>query len=351
MQHPVECVNLIMLKVSFVTKYKLHHLLFWLVLFWGWYFFRYQDYTGNKAFIITAVKIAELSITVYVTNYLLIPKLIYRKKYVWFGLIFFVMILASSLIKLQVIITILSSRQSIFTNLKSRIYDNVIPHFLLVSTGAAFKLLLDYATAQRQIARITKEKSQAELNFLKSQINPHFVFNTLNSIYFLIHKNNAAARDVLHKFSDMLRFQLYELNGEKIAIEKEIGYLKDYVDLQQLRLEHCLVHFNCPPNVSGFNVEPLLLIPFVENAFKHISHYSYKNNEVTLGFELEEEVFKFCISNTTEGTSQDVIGKHGGIGLANVKRRLELLYPAKHKLTITETDNCYKVDLTLKVDT
>ena len=351
MQHPVECVNLIMLKVSFVTKYKLHHLLFWLVLFWGWYFFRYQDYTGNKAFIITAVKIAELSITVYVTNYLLIPKLIYRKKYVWFGLIFFVMIVASSLIKLQVIITILSSRQSIFTNLKLRIYDNVIPHFLLVSTGAAFKLLLDYATAQRQIARITKEKSQAELNFLKSQINPHFVFNTLNSIYFLIDKNNAAARDVLHKFSDMLRFQLYELNGEKIAIEKEIVYLKDYVDLQQLRLEHCLVHFNCPPNVSGFNVEPLLLIPFVENAFKHISHYSYKNNEVTLGFELEEEVFKFCISNTTEGTSQDVIGKHGGIGLANVKRRLELLYPAKHKLTITETDNCYKVDLTLKVDT
>jgi LytS/YehU family sensor histidine kinase len=167
----------------------------------------------------------------------------------------------------------------------------------------------------------------------------------------LIDKNNAAARDVLHKFSDMLRFQLYELNGEKIAIEKEIGYLKDYVDLQQLRLEHCVVHFNCPPNVACFTIEPLLLIAFVENAFKHISHYSHKNNEVTIGFNLEDNVFKFYISNTSEVNSQPVIGKQGGIGLANVQRRLELLYPANHTLSISETDDSYTVVLTLKIDT
>ena len=191
-------------------------------------------------------------------------------------------------------------------------------------------------------------QAQAELNFLKSQINPHFVFNSLNSIYFLIDKNNADARNVLHKFSDMLRFQLYELNGEKIAIEKELSYFKDYVDLQQLRLEYCLVQFNCDSDVSGFTIEPLLLIPFVENSFKHISHFHHKNNEVVIDIRLIETALQFCISNTKEVITEQVIVKQGGIGLANVKRRLELLYNAKHNLNISETDDWYRVVLTLE---
>src|SRR6202008_5022206 len=132
------------------------------------------------------------------------------------------------------------------TKLKGRIYDNVTPHILLVSTGSAFKLLLDNARAQRRLAEMARQKAEAELNFLKSQINPHFLFNSLNSVYFLIDKENAHAREALHKFSDMLRYQLYECNGDKIPIEKEISYLQDYVDLQKLRREsHDEVEFDC----------------------------------------------------------------------------------------------------------
>ncbi len=333
-----------------MTKFKLHHVLFWVLLFGGWYFFRYQDYPQGKAFLITAIKVTELAITVYITNYLLIPKLIYKKKYVLFGILFFLMIAASSLFKLQIIINILSSHQSIFSNFKGRIYDNVIPHFLLVSTGAAFKLLIDYAKAQQQIAVITKEKSQAELNFLKSQINPHFVFNSLNSIYFLIDKKNTEAREVLHKFSDMLRFQLYELNGEKIPIEKEIQYLKDYVDLQQLRQEKCQVQFNCSTELKGFSIEPLLLIPFVENAFKHLSHHANKPNEVTIGVEKPNGTLQFCISNTTEKLQVTDLHNSGGIGLQNVRRRLQLLYPDKYQLSISDKDGSYKVRLHLQIN-
>ena len=120
-------------------------------------------------------------------------------------------------------------RPDLFTifdkNFKVRFYDNVIPHFLLVITGASFKLLIDYAKSQRRLGEMAKEKAEAELNFLKSQINPHFLFNSLNSVYFLIDKDNPDARGALHKFSDMLRYQLYECNGDKIPIGKEIGYL------------------------------------------------------------------------------------------------------------------------------
>src|SRR5205814_8669152 len=120
-------------------------------------------------------------------------------------------------------------------NLKARIYDNIIPHFFLVLTGAAFKLMTDYTRIQQRMVEMAKEKAEAELNFLKSQINPHFLFNSINSVYFLIDKNNVVAREALHKFSEMLRYQLYECRDDKIAVEKEISFLQDYVDLQKLR--------------------------------------------------------------------------------------------------------------------
>ena len=104
-------------------------------------------------------------------------------------------------------------------NLKDRIYDNVLPHFFLVIAGAAFKLMFDQIGLQKKIADMAKEKAESELSFLKSQINPHFLFNSLNSVYFLIDKNNPEARQTLHKFSDMLRYQLYEANGDKIPVE------------------------------------------------------------------------------------------------------------------------------------
>lgn len=336
-----------------LQKYKLHHFLFWLLLFGAWYYFRFQDYsTPQKALSVTLIKVADLALMVYITNYFLIPRFIYTKRYGWFAVIFIIMIVSSSTYKLYLIGNILSAGQlNVFNNFKARVYDNVIPHFLLVSTGAAFKLLLDYAKAQRRIGEITKEKAEAELNFLKSQINPHFVFNSLNSIYFLIDKENTGARQALHKFSDMLRYQLYELNGQKIAIEKEISYLQDYVDLQRLRRdENCVVNFTCNPALKNFTIEPLLLIPFVENSFKHLSHYSNgKQNEVNINIDRSNGEMKFNIFNTTEDKPISGIEKHGGIGLANVKRRLELLYPNMHQLNISNENDHYHVELKITI--
>ena len=337
---------------AFLIKYKLHHLFFWLMLFGLWYFLRYEDYsTEAKAFTVTLIKVTDLALMIYITNYLMIPQLLYKKKYVLFGLSFFALIITSSIIKMHIIGQVINSPAllSLSGNLKARIYDNVIPHFFLVLSGAAFKLMWDYTRMQKNMVEMAKEKAEAELNFLKLQINPHFLFNSLNSVYFLIEKNNTGARDALHKFSEMLRYQLYEMNGAAIPIEKEIRYLKDYVDLQKLRKdENYEVTFTCAPDVKGFSIEALLLIPFVENAFKHISHLKNQRNFIQLDLSMTKGEFHFSVENSKEEIAQ-YTGERNGIGLNNVKRRLELLYPQKYELHIKSERSLYSIDLKIKI--
>jgi LytS/YehU family sensor histidine kinase len=149
----------------------------------------------------------------------------------------------------------------------------------------------------------------------------------------------------------MLRYQLYEIGGERIPIEKEIGYLKDYIGLQQLRKENCSVEFNIEEGMKSFSIEPLLLVPFVENSFKHLSHFSNgKQNEIHIDLSQQSGEMDFQIRNTTEGRQVQKFSNEGGIGLKNVKRRLELLYPQNHQLDISEERGWFNVQLKIKTN-
>lgn len=335
-----------------LLKYKLHHFFFWMLVFGVWYFLRYEDYTvPGRAFIITLIKVIDLALMIYITNYLLLPKLFYRKKYALFILCFVLLVVTSSVLKMNILGRIMDAPQlySLSGDLKRRIYDNVLPHFFLVIAGAAIKLMIDYSRLQQRMAETAKEKAEAELNFLKSQINPHFLFNSLNSVYFLIDKNNTEARESLHKFSDMLRYQLYEMKGNKIPVEREINYLQDYVDLQKLRKDDAFsVSFTSSPSVTGFLIEPLLLVPFVENAFKHVSSHADKENFIRINLDRQNGQVIFSAENSKDRERTN--DTYSGIGLSNVKRRLELLYPGKHELMIKEEENVYKVNLKIKID-
>lgn len=336
-----------MRNTSFFLKYRLHHLFIWMLVFAIWYFFRVDDYAhASTAFRVTLIKVADLALMIYLVTELFIPQLLYKKKYFLFTLAFIALILLSSVTKMYVLGK-MTNNPALYQwggDWKRRVYDNILPHFFLVVAGAAIKLMMDYGRLQKRMVEIAKEKAEAELNFLKSQINPHFVFNSLNTIYFLIHKENAEARNALHRFSEMLRYQLYEMGGQKVPVEKEIAYLRDYMDLQQLRKDdRYKVSFHCSSQVSGFFIEPLLLVPLVENAFKHISHHTDQPNMVEVGMDRQNGHFIFEVKNTREmlgGTE-----KPGGIGLQNVKRRLELLYPGKHQLTIRESNQDFYVNL------
>lgn len=334
-----------------LLKYRMHHVLFWLMVTGIWFFLRMDDYSRQSmALKVTVIKVFDLALMIYVTNFLLIPKLLYKKRYFWFALTFIVMVLSSSIAKMN-ILGHLTNNPALYDwtgDIKKRLYDNILPHFFLVIAGAAVRLMFDYNKLQRRMAETAKEKAEAELNFLKSQINPHFVFNSLNSVYFLINKDNPEARNALHKFSEMLRYQLYEMSGGKVPVEKEVRYLKDYMDLQQLRKdEKYSVDFHCDASVKGFSIEPLLLIPLVENAFKHISHHNDKLNFVQVNMNRENGHFSFTIQNSKE--YQPATEGHGGIGLQNVKRRLELLYPGRHNLDIKETADRFTVNLNIQL--
>jgi LytS/YehU family sensor histidine kinase len=323
-----------------------------MLVFGLWYYFRYQDYnTRTIALQVTFLKVTDLALLVYITNYLLIPRLLYKKKYAFFIAFFLIMIMASAVVKAYMTGVILDHPGilNISGNLKTQIYENIISDFFLVVAGAAFRLIFDYIKMQQRMTEVAKENAETELNFLKSQINPHFLFNSLNSVYFLINKDNAEARGALHKFSEMLRYQLYEMNNGKIPVEKEISYLQDYVALQQLRKdENYSVEFTCEPDVKGFMIEPLLLIQFVENAFKHISHNSDHTNFARIHMSRINRGLLFSVENSKEHGLYKA-KQNGGIGLANVKRRLELLYPGMHELIIEETGKTYLVKLNLRL--
>ncbi len=327
----------------------LYHLLFWMAAGSVWFYLRYQDYTSlTQAGQVTLIKIVDLAIVIYFVNLTLVPKLLYKKRYGLFAAFFLFVIALSSFLKMMMLSKVL--HQPLPTlNIKQAVYNNFVTQFFLIVASIALKSAVDYIQLQKRMVEVAKEKAEAELAFLKAQINPHFLFNSLNAVYFLIDKQNVKARETLHKFSEMLRYQLYECNDSRIPIEKEIGFLKDYVDLQQLRTDaNTLVEFTAINEIAGFSIEPLLLIPFVENSFKHLSNFDDgKQNKIEIKMARQNGSMLFSIYNTTE--QKDRVEKDGGIGLANVQKRLQLLYPGKHQLLVKTKEGWFGIELNLSL--
>ena len=216
-----------------------------------------------------------------------------------------------------------------------------------VAFFVALQLSKEWYFQQEVIRQMELEKVTSELEYLKAQINPHFVFNSINAIYFQIDKENVAARESLSAFSDMLRYQLYECNGPEITIEKELLYLKNYIALQRMRKdEHYTISFSVGEQVKGFSISPLLIIPVVENACKYVSHHPDKN-EIRIGIDKHENQLKLSVFNTKETKS---VNGYTGIGLKNVQRRLELLYKDRHILAIDNRPDTFEVNLSLQVE-
>lgn len=225
-------------------------------------------------------------------------------------------------------------------------YYNVSIGVFYLAFSIALHLSKEWYIQRKRLQQIEIEKLNTELEYLKSQINPHFVFNSINTIFFQIDKQNTAARETLSRFSEMLRYQLYECNGKDIPVEKELLYLQNYIELQRLRKDdNYIITFDRDEEVKNFNIAPLLMIVFVENAFKHVSTYSDRNNEISISLQKKDSVFTMKVTNTKDS---HVNGKAvGGIGLRNVKRRLDLLYNRSHTLHIQDNPGVYCVELSI----
>ncbi|GJM61524.1 sensor histidine kinase [Persicobacter diffluens] len=200
----------------------------------------------------------------------------------------------------------------------------------------------------REALKLREETLQSELNFLKSQINPHFLFNALNNIYTLAYLKSDKAPELILKLSDMLRYILYDCKEERVEISKEIQYLEDYIALQQLKSEEPLnVEVNFGLFAEEMMVPPMIFIPFVENAFKHSKIEDRQHGWVKIQLHPKESGLAFEVENSIpqKDFTKDQVG---GIGLHNVARRLELLYPQSHQLEIVEQEDRFRVRLQLK---
>ena len=332
--------------------YKLDQVFFWGATV-GFHMFTRIDMVDEAGFdqfmLEIIIRNGLLSLLIYFNLWVLIPKYAKQKKVA--GYIFlllgalglYVLLKNTHDVYLNGYVLGDESRQSLFYNT----YYNFSIALFYLAFNVALHLSKAWYFQRELIQKMEVEKLSSELEYLKAQINPHFVFNSINTIYFQIDKQNTTARESLSAFSEMLRYQLYECNGKEIAIEKEIIYLKNYVELQRMRKDgNYTISFVVGQGLRGFTISPLLLIPFVENAFKHVSHHPLKN-EVRIQIDKHENTVELSVFNTKE--RKTINNGYTGIGLNNVKRRLELLYKNRHELVIDNKADSYEVSLSLKI--
>jgi len=223
----------------------------------------------------------------------------------------------------------------------------MITTFSVFVLAFAYRSLFSYFGQQRISKELENQKLKAELSFLKMQINPHFLFNALNNIYTLtVIEKSTRAGDSIMKLSEMMRYVLYEKEDEehKVSLDKEIKQLNNYIDLEKLRHgDDMYLDFSIEGDTIGKRIAPLLLFPLVENAFKH-GLYSDPQKPVRIHFIVTDRQLKFSVQNFKSNYQKD---QTGGIGLQNVKKRMELLYGPNYSFDIKETDNEFFINLTL----
>lgn len=225
---------------------------------------------------------------------------------------------------------------------------NLPPLFISLLGSSLVSLSRVSSENEKALVQLEKAKLETEIKFLKSQINPHFLFNSLHNIYGLTVIQSDRAADQLLKLSDILRYMLYDSNAEKVPIQREIEYLKNYIELAQLKDSRGMdVKLDIQEGYKDLKVSPLLFIPFVENAFKHSQIEDLKNGFIKISLHTWEDklVFKVDNSKPMQAYMKD---KVGGIGLQNIRQRLKLLYPEKHLLNIEETEDTFSIHLELE---
>lgn len=282
---------------------------------------------------------------VYVNLRVLIPKLLERGKYAIYALSIPLLLVTTFVLHeftFEILLPILPTEFYMVSFTDPGVLFTIFTIYLVTSS------LLKLSKSWYLLQQVEKEKLNIELNSLKAQVNPHFLFNSLNSIYSqALAKSDQTAETVL-ELSNLLRYMLYEVGDDLVLVSKEVEMLENYIELQKLRVEDAAhVSFVVNGNLSETKIAPLLVFPLVENAFKHGLKGSSEDAFVKIELNVEEQI-TFDVRNNMGQVDDMEQGKYGGIGLENVKRRLALIYPNRHQLEINALENEFQVKLILK---
>ena len=334
---------------------------FWHILFWFFYvlFFTIVNGMPKGDYLITFMElIIYLPIRISATYYSMYVLLGYmlEKRYTHSISLFILSIIVFT--SLQYLTFFFVTKNLFYPEYKNdqfiyvaRIIKGMINVYFAVLVFATIKLIKQWYFNQQTNQRLAQENLQAELNFLRAQIHPHFLFNTLNNLYALTLKKSDKAPEVVLKLSDLLNYMLYECNQPKASLSKELELIHNYTELERLRYGdrlHIETKINGDP--SSIQVAPMLVLPFVENAFKHGISESATNTWIKIEINIFDQHLQIIVDNSKETvTTKDEKGYREGIGLKNVRRRLELIYPEKYELEIEDKITSFYVCLDLEL--
>lgn len=294
-----------------------------------------------------------IDMLIYVNAYVLVPRFLLK------GRLFRYLLSSTTLILLCIII--LGTLQTLFEDTRfenipaspSIMWLNIISSMvscgLLIAASSALVLFKHWISNNQRIDELEAATLQSELKFLKSQINPHFLFNMLNNVYVLIKKGRDEAAEVLFKLEDLLRYQLNDSSQEKIQLSSDIRFMNDFLNLEKVRRDNFNYIISKEGDINNVWLPPLLFIPFVENAVKHNTD-GENTSFVHLSFTVQNNRLIFRCENSIPTPKEEEEETHtGGLGLKNIRRRLELLYPGRHSLEIIEMKQSYTVNLQLEL--
>jgi len=336
-----------------LKKYGLHHILFWLSYVVFWVLTGLGSGLSVKDLLINiAAPLTFHAAAAYFNLYVLIPLLLQKKYYVAYSLS---LLMTISLVTYPLIFTIyelnrsVASAASVWT-VRFFVINAVSVSYTVIITSA-LKLFFDWYNKESEARKLDALNTETELKYLKSQINPHFLFNSLNNLYSLALKKSDDSPKAIVMLSDILRYLLYESAEKRVLLEKELDYLKNYVEMESLRFgERAKISMTIDGEFNDLEIEPMLLIPFVENAFKHGLGKSNAPGFIDILARLTDDTFFFTVENNVMASNEVYTNKpEGGIGLSNVKKRLEILYSDRFELNQIESGKHYQVQLKLEL--
>jgi two-component system LytT family sensor kinase len=326
------------------------HIFFWLNLISFFMYIAHDDTKMNvEEMLVVFLLYPAINISLFYLNFLVfIPDFLDRKRYGLYGVIIGITVVLYGLGKYGVGLIF---KQDVLVHMNGDVIgfwryfmSTVFTSLIFVFLSIVLKFTIDWFLNERIHRELENQRLSAELSFLKSQINPHFLFNSLNSIYSLAYQRSETTPEAILKLSEIMRYMLYECNDNKVALSKELQYLENYIDLQKIRFgKNSYIDFKVSGQVDHQQIVPLLLIAFVENAFKH-GIANDPLSPIQLLIELDEAHLHFYIQNKKHNNNRDTLG---GIGLNNVRRRLDLLYAGKYNLSIIDAADTYTCELLL----
>jgi two-component system LytT family sensor kinase len=344
------------------VKYKtvVQHVLLWLgyMLFqavsYGWE--NTDEFAFKLAPQIFIVALPVIIILTYFNLYVLMPAYYYRQKFIAYAMAMVLALLAGAILERYITYRFVVPWERLHDPIRYRL-ENLnfwIPVRILrlaieaipvLAVTMLVKLMQNAYTQQKRLRNLEKEKFNAEMGFLRAQINPHFFFNTLNSLYGLILQKSALASKLVLRLSELMHYMLYETAAEKVLLKNELNHLENYIGIEQMRFADRLdISFQYSGDIAGKMITPLLLLPFIENTFKHGAEDG--KAWITIDLKVIETTLFFKVENSfTTGNKKS----EKGIGLANVKKRLDLTHAANYQLDVNQQDKIYSVNLKLQL--